>query len=81
MCTNGERHGRLSSFNSRTSRFNAWFFDFIDRYSSHVAHIHKRNAFEGLNSDTIVELGAGTGANFRYVPAVNRPGYSGDSLV
>lgn len=72
MCTNKELHGRLSSFISRISRFNAWFFDFIDNYSNHVAHIHKRNAFAGLRSGTIVELGAGTGANFRYLPAGSR---------
>lgn len=62
-------HDRLVSSSSRVSRFNAWFFDVVDRYANHVAHIHKRNAFEGISSGTVVELGAGTGANFRYLPA------------
>jgi len=57
---------------SNVSRFNAWFFDSIDHYSNHVAYIHKRNAFKGLRSGTIVELGAGTGANFQFVPAGSR---------
>lgn len=69
MCTKQEPHGAAPPSNSRLSRFNAWFFDSIDRYSNHVAHIHKRNALEGLRSGTVVELGAGTGANFRYLPA------------
>ena len=29
----------------------------------------KRNAFDGIRAGTIVELGAGTGANFAYVPS------------
>lgn len=54
---------------SKISRFNAWFFDCIDQYANHVAHIHKRNAFKDMRSGSVVELGAGTGANFRYLPA------------
>lgn len=72
MCTNKETQGDLSSFISRTSRFNAWFFDFVDSYANHVAHVHKRNAFSGLRDGTVVELGAGTGANFRYLPPGTR---------
>ena len=71
MCMKQEIYSAPPS-NSRVSRFNAWFFDSIDRYSNHVAYIHKRNAFEGLRSGTIVELGAGTGANFQFIPAGSR---------
>ena len=71
MCIKQEIYSAPTS-NSRVSRFNAWFFDSIDRYSNHVAYIHKRNAFEGLRSGTIVELGAGTGANFQFIPVGSR---------
>jgi len=65
-------HGQALSSSSRISRFNAWFFDVVDRYVNHVAQVHKRNAFNGLKAGTIVELGAGTGANFRYIPEGSR---------
>ena len=65
---NTRTHPHAASSSPRNSRFNAWFFHNIDRYSNHVARVHKRNAFEGLKAGTIVELGAGTGANFRYIP-------------
>lgn len=54
------------------SRFNAWFFDFIDSYANHMARDHKSAAFAGLKTGTIVELGAGTGANFQYLPKGSR---------
>jgi len=57
---------------SRISRFNAWFFDVVDCYSNHVAHVHKQNAFKGLRAGTVVEIGAGIGANFRYIPEGSR---------
>ena len=72
MCTTEDIQREVPPSNSRVSRFNAWFFDSIDRYANHVSHIHKRNAFDGLRPGTIVELGAGTGANFRYIPAGSR---------
>lgn len=48
-------------------RFNAWFFTFFVRYINHAAGIHKASAFDGVDATTVVEIGAGTGANLRYV--------------
>jgi ubiquinone/menaquinone biosynthesis C-methylase UbiE len=63
LCNGGFDHGVVS-------RFNAWFFDAFDRYINHVARRHKDGAFAGLDSDVVVELGAGVGANLAYL----RPG-------
>lgn len=52
------------------SRFNAWFFHAFDRYLNHIAREHKQAAFSGLDSDVVLELGAGVGANLHYL----RPG-------
>jgi SAM-dependent methyltransferase len=49
------------------SRFNAWFFTAFARYINHIARHHKRSAFDGLDAGEVVELGAGTGANFDYL--------------
>ena len=69
MCTDLRRE---TSSGSALSRLNAWFFDRIDRYANFIARFHKDRAFEGLRRGTIVELGAGTGANFRYLPRGSR---------
>lgn len=53
--------------NGPRSRFNAWFFDFIDVYGNYIAQWHKQQAFDGLKG-AIVEIGAGTGANFKHIP-------------
>lgn len=50
------------------SEFNAWFFDTFDRYINFITHQHKRVAFEGIEPGRILEIGAGTGANFSYLP-------------
>lgn len=50
------------------SAFNAWFFDNVTGYSNFIANAHKRSAFGGIEAGHILELGAGTGANFSYVP-------------
>lgn len=54
------------------SRFNAWFFTAFARYLNHVARHHKRSAFHNLQGATgdrtVVEIGAGTGANLAYLP-------------
>lgn len=50
------------------SRFNAWFFSAFDRYINHVTRPHKRCAFADMTAGTILELGAGTGANTAYLP-------------
>jgi SAM-dependent methyltransferase len=51
------------------STFNVWFFGAISGYANVVAREHKRFAFNGLEVGTILEIGAGTGANFSFVPA------------
>jgi ubiquinone/menaquinone biosynthesis C-methylase UbiE len=54
------------------SRFNAWFFSTFDRYINAIAGRHKQAAFTGIDSDAVVELGAGVGANLGYLPAGTR---------
>jgi SAM-dependent methyltransferase len=49
------------------SRFNAWFFTAFAGYLNLVARRHKQQAFDGLGSATVLEIGAGTGANIRYL--------------
>lgn len=53
-------------------RFNAWFFTAFDRYINFITRTHKAAAFAGIRQGDIVELGAGVGANFAYVPAGSR---------
>ena len=50
------------------SRFNAWFFTVFDRYINHISRVHKQAAFGGLASGRVLEIGAGVGANLRYLP-------------
>lgn len=50
------------------SSLNAAFFALIDRYANHVGRRHKRLALADLPAGTIVEIGAGVGANFEYLP-------------
>lgn len=58
-----------SAFDHGTiSRFNAWFFNAFERYINSIARTHKRNAFEDMEGETILEIGAGTGANLSFVP-------------
>jgi ubiquinone/menaquinone biosynthesis C-methylase UbiE len=54
------------------SRFNAWFFTAFAGYINHVARPLKSRAFADLSAGTVVELGAGTGANLRYLPTGTR---------
>lgn len=68
MCTEHNMPTHPTSAETGVGRFNAWFFDYFDNYNNHIANHHKRNAFAGLKAGIIVELGAGTGANFRYLP-------------
>jgi ubiquinone/menaquinone biosynthesis C-methylase UbiE len=49
-------------------RFNAWLFAALDGYAHRKYHDVKRELFGGL-PHTVVEIGAGTGANFRYLNA------------
>jgi len=50
-------------------RLNAWFFLAFDRYIHHLTASRKATLFADL-PDRVVEIGAGVGANFRYL----RPG-------
>jgi SAM-dependent methyltransferase len=50
------------------SRFNAWFFTAFAGYINHIARRHKSRAFDGLTGRTILEIGAGTGANLALLP-------------
>lgn len=52
----------------RRSAFNAWFFDTITGYANFIARDHKIAAFADIEPGRILEIGAGTGANFSYVP-------------
>jgi ubiquinone/menaquinone biosynthesis C-methylase UbiE len=56
----------------RRSRFNAWFFHAFDRYINHFSRPHKQAAFLGLEQGTVLEIGAGVGANLPYLPAGTR---------
>jgi ubiquinone/menaquinone biosynthesis C-methylase UbiE len=55
--------------NGARSGFNAWFFDRFARYINHASRVHKQSAFYGIEPGTVVEIGAGAGANIRYLPA------------
>jgi SAM-dependent methyltransferase len=57
------------SANPVRGRLNAWLFHTIDAYVHLMLGDRKRALFAGL-PDTVVEIGPGTGANFRYY----RPG-------
>lgn len=50
------------------SRFNAWFFTAFAGYLNHISRHHKRAAYADVQPGRIVEIGAGTGANLRYLP-------------
>ena len=58
--------------NGARGRFNAWFFDAFDRYLNRVSREHKRHAFEGMRRGDVVEIGAGVGANFEWIPEGSR---------
>jgi ubiquinone/menaquinone biosynthesis C-methylase UbiE len=51
------------------SRFNAWFFTAFAGYINHISRRHKEAAFDGVVGGTVLEIGAGTGANLGYLPA------------
>lgn len=52
-------------------RVNAWFFTFMDWYLHWKYARLKERLFSGLPS-TVVEIGSGVGANFRYLPRGTR---------
>ena len=43
-------------------------FATFDRYINFVSQNHKKHAFGGIKSGVVLELGAGVGANFQYIP-------------
>ncbi len=48
--------------------FNAWFFDHFGSYINFATRHHKRAAFADIPNGTVLEIGAGTGANFAHLP-------------
>lgn len=63
---------RATSHIGAIGRLNAWFFDAFDRYINVVSRRHKQHAFSGIDGGTVVEIGAGVGANFDYLPLGTR---------
>ncbi len=47
-------------------RLNSWFFQTFDNYIHHLIAVQKSRLFTDL-PDHVVEIGAGVGANFRYL--------------
>lgn len=58
--------------NGRIGSINAWFFDTFDRYINAVSRRHKQHAFADIDPGTVLEIGAGVGANFDYIPPGTR---------
>jgi SAM-dependent methyltransferase len=48
-------------------RLNAWFFGSFDRYINLISARHKRYAFADIAAGTVLEIGAGVGANFDHL--------------
>ncbi len=63
------RPGAAGLPTTRVSRFNAWFFSTVTPYANSIARRHKRSAFADIGPGHVLEIGAGTGANFEFVPA------------
>jgi SAM-dependent methyltransferase len=68
-----ERHRAIDrgSGHAVRSRLNAWLFSFLDGYQHRKLGAVKREAFGGL-PPTVLEIGAGAGANLRYLRAGTR---------
>ena len=63
-----DRHGRPAvSDNPLRGRFNGWLLDVLDDYM-HVKYGPLKSKLFGAVPPTVVDLGAGSGANFRYFP-------------
>jgi SAM-dependent methyltransferase len=54
------------------SRFNAWFFTAFAGVLDHSTGPHKAAAFADIEADTVLEIGAGTGANLHRLPPGTR---------
>src|SRR5262245_19198375 len=67
-----DRHGRTAvSDNALRGRFNGWLLDVLDDYMHGKYGLLKSKLF-GAVPPTVVDLGAGSGANFRYFPPGTR---------
>jgi ubiquinone/menaquinone biosynthesis C-methylase UbiE len=70
MGSHDHTHSATEAFdNGARSGFNAWFFDRLNPYINYASRRHKQAAFTGIEAGTVVEIGAGAGANVRYLPA------------
>lgn len=58
----------LAFHHGAISRFNAWFFDTFASVLNSASRRHKRAAFGGISASSVVEIGAGTGANVEFIP-------------
>lgn len=67
MTTNQISNGVGAFDNGARSRFNAWFFDALSGYINRIGRIHKERAFGSIEGRTVVEIGAGAGANLGYL--------------
>ncbi len=73
LCTmTSHEHDPAAFHNGWRGRFNSWFFITFDRYISHAGRTHKLGAFGDLEPGAIVEIGAGVGSNFDFIPAGSR---------
>ena len=67
MCTTSLSQASGAFDHGARSRFNAWFFHAFDRYFNHFSRRHKEAAFAGLGGGSVLEVGAGVGANLAYL--------------
>lgn len=58
--------------NGAIGGLNAWFFDTFDRYVNFISRRQKHHAFAGILPGTVLEIGAGVGANFDHLPPDTR---------
>jgi SAM-dependent methyltransferase len=70
--TTPEAAGATTFEHGTLGRFNAWFFDTFDRYINAVSRRHKQRAFADIDPGRVLEIGAGVGANFDYLPPGTR---------
>ena len=70
--TTQEAAGGTTFDHGTIGRFNAWFFDTFDRYINAISRHHKQRAFADIDPGRVLEIGAGVGANFDYLPRGTR---------
>ena len=69
MCNSHFIESPATFHHGARSRFNAWFFNTFNGYVNLATKRHKQRAFADMHAGTVLELGAGSGANFKYLPA------------